>query len=224
MEERRIVAGDFDRISKLGRSEWDHNRHYHGYLVKNLPEKGKRCLDVGCGTGEFSRVLAERFEEVEGIDLSEGMLKKAYGLSKGFVNIRYINGDVLETDLGADAYDCIVSIATVHHLPLAECLGIFRSALKPGGVLMILDLYRQETAWEFFTNLAAVPLNLLFMFFKTGSFRRTPEEIRLWDEHGKHDAYSSIAEVRGTCGEIVPNAIVKRHLFWRYSLVWRKEG
>lgn len=222
MEDRKTVAEDFDRISALGQSKWDHNRHYHGYLVKNLPETRNRCLDVGCGSGEFARVLAGSFAEVEGIDLSEGMLKKARELSEWFGNVRYANEDVMEKDLGAETYDCIVSIAAVHHLPLAESLEIFKRALKPGGVLMILDLYRQETAWEFLTNLAAVPLNLLFTFFRTGRLRRPPEEIRVWDEHAKHDVYSSISEIRAACGGTLPNAAVRRHLFWRYSLIWKK--
>ena len=44
-----------------------------------------------------------------------------------------------------------------------------------------------------------------------------------WDEHGRHDSYLTLSEIRKTCADILPGASVTRHLLWRYSLVWKKE-
>ena len=44
-----------------------------------------------------------------------------------------------------------------------------------------------------------------------------------WDEHGRHDSYLTLSEIRKTCADVLPGASVKRHLLWRYSLIWKKE-
>jgi len=56
-----------------------------------------------------------------------------------------------------------------------------------------------------------------------GQSLRVPAEIRAaWDAHGRHDTYLTLAEVRRLCAAELPGAIIRRHFFWRYSLVWRK--
>ena len=43
-----------------------------------------------------------------------------------------------------------------------------------------------------------------------------------WDAHGATDRYLSVGEVRRAAAEVLPGARVRRLLFWRYALVWRK--
>jgi hypothetical protein len=65
------VREDFDRLADLPESSgWDHNAHYHPFLLKHLPPRLDEALEVGCGTGAFARVLAERCGRVVAIDLS----------------------------------------------------------------------------------------------------------------------------------------------------------
>ena len=40
--------------------------------------------------------------------------------------------------------------------------------------------------------------------------------------HGQHDAYLTLAQIRQACAGILPRVRARRHLLWRYSLVWRK--
>ena len=54
------IRDDFDRLALYDRDEWNHNNHYHRFLLKQLPSKCQTILDIGCGTGEFSRLLANR--------------------------------------------------------------------------------------------------------------------------------------------------------------------
>ena len=69
------VRGDFDRLADLSEEErWDHNAHYHAFLLKQLPERFAGALEVGCGTGAFARSLAERCEHVIALDLSPRMV------------------------------------------------------------------------------------------------------------------------------------------------------
>jgi 2-polyprenyl-3-methyl-5-hydroxy-6-metoxy-1,4-benzoquinol methylase len=39
---------------------WDHNSYYHERLLRALPARCGRVLDVGCGAGAFAARLAER--------------------------------------------------------------------------------------------------------------------------------------------------------------------
>jgi 2-polyprenyl-3-methyl-5-hydroxy-6-metoxy-1,4-benzoquinol methylase len=52
------------------RLRWDHNAHYHGELLRRLPASIDRALDVGCGAGEFARLLAARARNVDAVDAS----------------------------------------------------------------------------------------------------------------------------------------------------------
>ena len=53
--------------------------------------------------------------------------------------------------------------------------------------------------------------------------RLNPQNRRAREEHGATDVYLTPAEVRDACAEAgLRGAKVRRHLLWRYSLVWRK--
>jgi hypothetical protein len=43
-----------------------------------------------------------------------------------------------------------------------------------------------------------------------------------WAEHEQYDVYPTLSEAREACAQILPGASVRRHLLWRYSVIWRK--
>jgi len=216
------VRSDFDRLALLPASRWDHNQHYHRYLLKQVPSPCAHALDVGCGRGTFARLLAERAGQVVGLDLSPSMIQVARARSEQYSNLRFEVADVNDWPLPPEAYDCIVSIATLHHLPLEETLARMGDALRPGGALLILDLYQAAGTADLLTNLAAMPASLVLRLFKAGRLHEPPAVRQAWAAHGVHDTYSTLAEIRRVCAGLLPGAKVKRHLFWRYSLIWRK--
>src|SRR5215469_13965182 len=55
------------------RRPWNHNDHFHGWILRNLPARRQAALDVGCGTGVLAGKLAPHFARVTGIDAAEGM-------------------------------------------------------------------------------------------------------------------------------------------------------
>lgn len=138
------IRDDFDRIALYEQVGWNHNSHYHRFLLNQLPSSCSRVLDIGCGTGEFSRLLAERADRVVAIDLSPKMIEVAQQRSKQHTNIDFQVADILKWEFPVEQFDAIVSIATVHHLPLENLLPNLKAALKPGGKLAILDLLEYE--------------------------------------------------------------------------------
>jgi len=216
------IRQDFDCLARLSVDDWDHNSHYHSWLLRYVPAGCERALDVGCGTGVFARALAGRCRQVMGVDLSPEMIAVAQQRSTGFPELTYVVQDVLAGGLEMDAYDCIASIATLHHLPLETALHLFRRALRPGGVLLVLDLYRAAGLDDFVLGLAAAPVGAVLRLAKTGRLRDAPEVRRAWAAHARHDHYASIQEIRAACSRVLPGAAIRRHLLWRYSLIWQK--
>jgi SAM-dependent methyltransferase len=64
------IRNDFDRLAQFDEDGWTHNNHYHSFLLKHVPASCENALEIGCGTGAFSRLLAERSQHVLGLDLA----------------------------------------------------------------------------------------------------------------------------------------------------------
>lgn len=43
-----------------------------------------------------------------------------------------------------------------------------------------------------------------------------------WSNHGKHDRYHTVKEISNIASKTLPKIKIKRKLFWRYLLVWKK--
>ena len=218
------VRDDFDRLARLSELDtWNHNDYYHGYLLKHLPHRASgESLDLGCGTGTFARLLAARSERVVGLDLSPEMVRVARARSESYPNIEYIVTDVMSWDFPKNRFDCIASIATLHHLPMQRILQMMKEALRPRGTLLILDIYQPETLTDFVLSALAIPASLTLRLAKGRRLREPPEIREAWAEHGRHDVYPTMREVHNVCAALLPGATVRRHLLWRYSIVWEK--
>jgi SAM-dependent methyltransferase len=221
--DRERIRGDFDRIALHSIDRWDHNVQYHRYLLTRLPARCAEGLEIGCGTGAFARLLAGRCQRVLALDLSPQMVRLAQERSAAYPTIDFQVGDALQWDFGIERFDCVVTIATLHHLPAEELLARLRDALQPNGVLIVLDLYRAEGWEDTLRSIGALPLSAGLKMLHNRRIRPSREARAAWDQHGQHDHYPTVSEVRHLCARILPGAQVTKHLFWRYSIVWRKQ-
>jgi ubiquinone/menaquinone biosynthesis C-methylase UbiE len=217
------IQSDFDRIAVLSNAGWDHNSHYHSYLLKHISSSGSDALEIGCGTGSFTRLLAQRFRRVLALDLSPRMIEMAKERSGQYSNIDFQVADATTYEFPSEQFDCVASIATLHHLPFEPMFSQMKSTLKAGGTLLILDLFQAESLADVSTGLLAVPVNIGLSLLKRGWLREPAEVRAAWLEHGRTDTYLTLAQVRRASATILPLAQVKRHLLWRYSIVWKKE-
>jgi SAM-dependent methyltransferase len=222
------IEKDFDRLARLDSQGWSANNHYHNFLLRYVPKKCGRALEVGCGTGAFSRRLAARANHVTAIDLSAEMIRVARSRSDQFPNIEFKVAEAMSCDFPAGHFDCIATIATLHHIPTEQALVKLKEALKPGGTLLVLDLV--ELKRNFFTaqglrdtllNVLAIGASLGLRLIHNGRLRPPPEVRAAWEEHGKTDSYLTIREARELYERLFPGATVRRRLLWRYSVVWQ---
>lgn len=217
-----LVRADFDRLALLEDDAWGHNNHYHPFLLEHAPAQIENALEIGCGSGAFSRLLAKRSHHVLGLDLAPEMVRLARERSKDDPGVEYQVADVLQWEFPREKYDCIASIATFHHLPLDGMLQKAKDALKPGGVLLILDVFQSEWPQDLLMDVAAIPASAVMKLVKNGYIRDSAAVRAAWDAHAVHDHYMTLAAIRKVCDVVIPGAQVRRHLLWRYSLVWKK--
>ena len=218
------LQSDFDRIALVSPDGSLHNDHYHNFLLRQLPSRCHSALEIGCGKGEFSRRLAERSEHVLALDLSPEMIRSARECSAHLPNIEFELADVIQRELPTESFDCIASIATLHHLPLREVLLKMKAALKPGGALLILDLFEPRGVADTLLNLLAVAVSGTLRLIHHGRVRPSRDARAAWATHEAHDLYPTMSQVRELCAEILPGARVRKHLLWRYSVIWQKPG
>lgn len=103
-----------------------------GKLLDSFPE-ARSVLDVGCGTGHFTRWMAERGLEAVGLDVSEPMLNEAR--RRG--GPRYMSGDAQSLPASDRSYDVTALITTLEFLPdpahaLAEAVRVARHGILLG--------------------------------------------------------------------------------------------
>ncbi|HSY06827.1 MAG TPA: class I SAM-dependent methyltransferase [Steroidobacteraceae bacterium] len=106
---------------------------------------GLRVLDVGCGVGRWSRLLAGRGARVTGIDLSPTMIDEARrrAAAQGVGNAcRFLVADLATLATGEE-FDLVLSVTVLQHIldPAALRAALERMAqhLAPDGVLILLE-------------------------------------------------------------------------------------
>jgi SAM-dependent methyltransferase len=213
---------DFDRLALLDEEGWTANNYYHSSLLKFVPERCEEALEIGCGTGAFARELARRCRRVVALDLSAEMIRAARSRSAQFDNLEFQLADAMTWSFPQSHFDFICSIATLHHLEQRELFVKMRDALKPGGVLVVLDLVQSNGLVERMLDVVALGVSGGLRLLHNGRLKPPPAVRKAWEQHGKHDHYSTINQMRALADEILPRSNVNRCLLWRYALVYRK--
>ena len=217
-----IVEADFDRLALLDEEGWTANNHYNKFLLRQVPQNCENALEIGCGTGAFARRLAKCSRRVVALDMSAEMIRVARTRSSELDNVEYQLGDVNDYQFPQSHFDFICSIATFHHVQQRELLKKIEAALRPRGVLVVLDLVKSSSIREWIVDLIAFGVSPTLRLIHNGQLRPPAEVRKAWEQHGQHDSYSTINEMQAIANELLPGATVKRKLLWRYALVYQK--
>lgn len=109
------VHGDYDVLGETA-----YRRLLNRFAALVRPKSGERCVDLGCGTGAFTRRLAEFELEILGIDVSPRSIERARERGPGQ---KYEAQDIMATSLPDDSMDIAVFSGVLHHLPTAADQG-----------------------------------------------------------------------------------------------------
>ncbi|SEM78454.1 malonyl-CoA O-methyltransferase [Pseudomonas sp. ok272] len=155
LPDKRQVAASFSRAAASYDSVAELQRAVGAELMARLPtgHAPDRWLDVGCGTGHFSRALAQRFQRSEGLalDIAEGMLNHARPLGGAH---HFMAGDAESLPLRDASCDLVFSSLAVQWcVDFAAVLSEAYRVLKPGGVLAFASLcagtlYELRDSWR----------------------------------------------------------------------------
>jgi SAM-dependent methyltransferase len=112
------------------------------YLNDAVLHAGSRVLEIGCGTGAVTRVLAgwPGVAEAIGVDPSPAFVTKARALARGIPTLSFHEADGHAAPFGDGTFDAVVLHTTLCHVREPEAmLGEAVRLLRPGGCLAVFD-------------------------------------------------------------------------------------
>jgi len=128
-----------------------------GYFLRRWlrPTPADRVLDVGCGLGEYSLLIALDAREVLGLDASSTAVDAGRCAAEklGVDNVEFVAGDAYQTaDLAGDhaPFDLAICFDLLEHLTdPAPVLGQIRELLRPGGRALIYTNSYGKCSWPY---------------------------------------------------------------------------
>ncbi len=170
------------------------------------PDHCTTALDMATGTGELAFALANRADNVFGLDISEEMVKAASSkLEAGRKNIRFLVGDGLSLPFPDASFDAAVTGFALRNVAdLNRALLELYRVLKPGGRLACLELskasFRPLAALHLLYIASIVPLLGWLVAGNTSAYRflssslgkfLTPQELqqKMYDAGFQHVEY-----------------------------------
>lgn len=136
--DKKTIIRNFSRYARSYDKYADiQNRAASGLLGLMMDDSFQRILEIGCGTGNYTMLLREKFKNasLKAIDISGKMIDVASGKLKG-KSIEFIVADAETADIGGD-FDCITSNASFQWFSdLEKTIQKYSAALQEGGAIL----------------------------------------------------------------------------------------
>ncbi len=192
---------------------WNHNTAYHRWLTAIAAQHRGDVLDVGCGDGLLAQRLAPVSRSVVGIDSDPAAVGRARARLAGRPGVAVAEHAFEAYDPGDARFDLITFVATIHHMDLRASLRRARELLRPSGEIAIVGLSANKSAVDWLWACLSLPA------VRIGSLlhRETPDVGVVMT-----DPRESLQEIRSVADDVIPGADVRRALYYRYLLRWRR--
>lgn len=123
--------------------------HHHRYAVVLDYVRNSDVLDLACGEGYGSAMLAGHARTVVGADISEEAINHASSAYQGS-NITFVRSDAAQLKFADDSFDVVISFETIEHLAEQEkMLAEIRRVLRAHGILIMSSpnrpIYSEES-------------------------------------------------------------------------------
>jgi len=149
------VRDEFNQWAAEGKGE-EMEAHHISITEQTLAmmdlKPGERVLDLGCGTGWTSRMIAtsvannDKQGQVVGLDVADEMIRRARAASKEQENAMFVLGSALEIPWEENFFDKVLSVESFYYYSdqdraLAE---LFRVLAPKGELYILINLYRDN--------------------------------------------------------------------------------
>jgi SAM-dependent methyltransferase len=117
-----------------------------GWLREDLGlDRGKTAIDLGAGTGKFTRLMVQTHADILAIEPSRPMLDR---LTEGLPGINALRGSAQAIPLALASADAVVCAQAFHWFATREALAEIRRVLRPGGYLgLIWNVRDSSVPW-----------------------------------------------------------------------------
>ncbi len=154
------VARGFGREWSTFRQDADHlsqqqrqkifDDYFHVFPWHLLPSGGGVGIDVGCGTGRWSMLVAPRVRHLHLLDASADALAVAMQNMRSASNVSFHVNSVADIPLPAQSLDFAYSLGVLHHVPDTQAaIAAIADKLKPGAPFLVYLYYAFDNrpAW-----------------------------------------------------------------------------
>jgi len=205
----------FDPLAELYERYADINEEcYLPWLSAALEVDGprERAVDLGCGSGRWDRLLADRYEHVLAVDIAEREIEIARA-KRARPNIDYQVRSLLDVTPDTDGrFDLVFSVNALFHLrDYDRVLPHVRSLVRPGGHLIIVDVVARPTnaklvhRWRGVLDAAETLVRRRSVSDAAAVFRLRQHPA--WMRHARTNAPVCRAELHRRCSEALPGVV-----------------
>jgi arsenite methyltransferase len=181
----QTLQQEFNRWAAAG--EGEKMEHHHLNITQKTMDRmdlrpGNRVLDLGCGAGWATRLLArsvagkDQSGEVVGLDVSDEMIALAQASSEAYANIQYVVGSAQRIPWRDNFFDKVLSVESFYYYTNQEQAleELFRVTASGGGVFILINLYRDNPFSLQWVDKLRVPVHV----------RSSSEYVEMLKEHG----------------------------------------
>jgi arsenite methyltransferase len=188
-EHLRVEFNEWARAGRGESMERGHRPIGEQAIARMQVEEKSRVLDLGCGSGWATRLLAGYATRgrVVGLDISDEMIEVARASSKEFDNVEYHVGSAERLPFDAHVFTHAFSMESLYYYTnVLAALREVRRVLQPGGLFAtVIDLYKENVPSHQWIEQLKVPVHLLSVedyraLFERAGFDSVSDE-RLYD-------------------------------------------